>query len=130
MVVPMQWAIHTDEKYWDQPEEFKPERFLNSDGSVAKYEALLPFQYGTYFNVLSKKFLKSRFSNNEKSSGKRSCIGEELAKMAIFLYTSHILYHFTISHHPDQIIDLEGIVGFTLIPKSHRLIFTPRYQPS
>lgn len=46
MVIPLQWAIHTDPSYWHEPLRFKPERFVAEDGSLAKPEAFLPFQAG------------------------------------------------------------------------------------
>lgn len=48
MVVPLQWAIHTDPSYWHEPLRFKPERFIAQDGSLARPEAFLPFQAGEF----------------------------------------------------------------------------------
>lgn len=58
--------------------------------------------------------------------GKRMCVGDELAKMILFLFAARMLYAFDISVPPNTQIDLEGECGITLIPKSHRLVFTPR----
>lgn len=46
MVIPLQWAIHTDPSYWHDPLSFKAERFIAEDGSLAKPKAFLPFQTG------------------------------------------------------------------------------------
>lgn len=46
MVIPLQWAIHTDPSYWHDPLSFKIERFIAEDGSLAKPKAFLPFQTG------------------------------------------------------------------------------------
>lgn len=48
MVVPLQWAIHTDPSCWREPLRFKPERFIAQDGSLARPEAFLPFQAGEF----------------------------------------------------------------------------------
>lgn len=47
MIVPLQWAVHMNEKMWKDPEDFEPARFLNSEGRFVKDEALIPFQTGT-----------------------------------------------------------------------------------
>ncbi|OAD52305.1 hypothetical protein WN48_02122 [Eufriesea mexicana] len=46
MIVPMQWAVHTDPAYWKEPLEFRPDRFLTDDGTFFKPESFLPFQAG------------------------------------------------------------------------------------
>ena len=41
------YSVHMDENYWDDPEEFRPERHLSDDGtSVIKTDHLLPFGAG------------------------------------------------------------------------------------
>lgn len=54
------------------------------------------------------------------------CVGDELAKMILFLFAARILHTFVISVPSGMRIDLEGECGITLVPKSHRLIFTLR----
>ncbi|XP_025162427.1 cytochrome P450 306a1 isoform X2 [Harpegnathos saltator] len=103
MVIPLQWAIHTDPSYWHEPLSFKLERFIAQDGSLARPEAFLPFQ-----------------------TGKRMCVGDELARMILFLFAARILHTFVISMPPDTHVDLDGECGITLVPKPHRLLFTAR----
>ncbi|XP_032673775.1 cytochrome P450 306a1 isoform X2 [Odontomachus brunneus] len=103
MVIPLQWAIHMDPCYWHEPLRFEPGRFIAQDGSLAKPEAFLPFQ-----------------------AGKRMCVGDELARMILFLFAARILRSFVISLPAGACIDLDGECGITLVPKPHRLVFTSR----
>lgn len=48
------YSVHFDEKYWSNPEVFRPERFLDSSGQFVKKEAFVPFSLGksTYFSIM------------------------------------------------------------------------------
>lgn len=39
--------VHTDPTYWIDPEQFCPERFLNSRGELEKPDYFIPFSTGT-----------------------------------------------------------------------------------
>lgn len=55
------------------------------------------------------------------------CVGEELAKMFLHLFSANILLHFKIRVGRDfNKLDLSGIRGLTLSPPDHRLIFEKR----
>ncbi|CAG2173422.1 unnamed protein product [Oppiella nova] len=89
------WAVHNDPKVWDKPEQFNPNRFLTSDGKeLLKTEALIPFSYG-----------------------KRSCVGETLARVQVFLYFVLLLQKYTISAANDEVLTLDDNFGLTLQPK-------------
>ncbi|XP_076242207.1 cytochrome P450 enzyme phantom [Calliopsis andreniformis] len=103
MIIPMQWAVHTDPAHWSDPLEFQPDRFLTADGRFFKPESFLPFQ-----------------------TGKRVCIGEELAKMILFLFAGRILRKYEVSVASDETVDLDGECGITLVPKPHRMVFAAR----
>ena len=60
--------------------------------------------------------------------GKRMCVGDELSRMTLFLFGARILHSFVLSVPSGMRLDLEGECGITLVPKSHRLIFTPRIR--
>ena len=51
VIMPMLWAIHMDPKVYEEPEEFRPERFLNNDGKFFRPESYLPFQTGKTKNA-------------------------------------------------------------------------------
>ncbi|KAL3247405.1 hypothetical protein MRX96_057069 [Rhipicephalus microplus] len=69
------WAAHYDPKFWNDPEKFDPTRFLNEDGTLMarKPEFLIPFSYG-----------------------KRSCPGEALASVEVFLGVTSLLQRFRV----------------------------------
>nr|Q92113.1 RecName: Full=Steroid 17-alpha-hydroxylase/17,20 lyase; AltName: Full=17-alpha-hydroxyprogesterone aldolase; AltName: Full=CYPXVII; AltName: Full=Cytochrome P450 17A1; AltName: Full=Cytochrome P450-C17; Short=Cytochrome P450c17 [Squalus acanthias]AAB34256.1 cytochrome P450c17 [Squalus acanthias] len=90
------WAIHHDEKEWKNPDAFDPGRFLDEDGKYvcSSSESYLPFGAGT-----------------------RVCLGEMLARMELFLFTSWILQRFTVQVPPGYPPpDKEGKFGIVLQP--------------
>ncbi|XP_048339351.1 vitamin D 25-hydroxylase isoform X2 [Sphaerodactylus townsendi] len=87
------YSVHFDEKYWINPEVFWPERFLDTSGQFVKKEAFVPF-----------------------SLGKRHCLGEQLARMEMFLFFTSLLQRFHL-HFPCSLIpNLKPKLGMTLQP--------------
>ena len=41
--------VLADPRYWENPDEFKPERFIAEDGSFKKHEQFVPFGIGMEF---------------------------------------------------------------------------------
>ncbi|KAK4876362.1 hypothetical protein RN001_012784 [Aquatica leii] len=101
MVVPLQWAIHMNPTVWNNPEEFNPRRFLNEEMKFTKPKDFIPFQLG-----------------------KRMCLGEDLANMIMFLFTSSVLQQFEVS--APEGVDLVGEIGISLTPKDQILSFRSR----
>ena len=79
VLFPNLWSIHHDEKLWHDPWNFRPERFLDSNGE------LLPADHD-----LRKAWIPF-------SLGRRSCPGETLAMTRTFLYLTRILQEFDIT---------------------------------
>ncbi|XP_063169251.1 cytochrome P450 2J6-like [Candoia aspera] len=71
-------SVLCDESQWKFPNEFNPSNFLNDKGGFVKPEAFLPF-----------------------SAGPRVCLGENLARMELFLFFTIILSNFQLSW-PDK----------------------------
>src|SRR5437868_4098343 len=67
IVMPNQFYVHHDPKVWGDPMNFRPERFLTSEGTFKKHEALIPF-----------------------SIGRRQCLGEALARDSLFLFATNL----------------------------------------
>ncbi|XP_022097079.1 steroid 17-alpha-hydroxylase/17,20 lyase-like [Acanthaster planci] len=65
------WWVHHNPKYWKHPMSFRPERFLDEDGKVFTPKSFMAF-----------------------SIGRRACLGENLAKMELFMFLGGILQRF------------------------------------
>ncbi|XP_068248303.1 cytochrome P450 2L1-like isoform X2 [Palaemon carinicauda] len=98
-------AIQQDNRYWEQPEKFYPERFIDESGnfSVPK-EGFLPF-----------------------SVGKRSCIGEALARMELYLFAAALLQNFSFAPPEGCQINLDPLdAPGMMLPREQDLIITSR----
>ncbi|XP_010562228.1 PREDICTED: vitamin D 25-hydroxylase [Haliaeetus leucocephalus] len=90
------YSVHFDEKYWSNPEVFCPERFLDSSGQFVKKDAFIPF-----------------------SLGRRHCLGEQLARMEMFLFFTSLLQRFHLCFPHGVIPDLKPRLGMTLQPEPY-----------
>lgn len=92
------WSCMRDPYYWSEPNEFRPERFLDENGNfINKNPAMIPF-----------------------SIGKRACIGESIARLQMFLIFTSLLqkFHFSFANQADLNDDklMKGIPGVGLSP--------------
>lgn len=103
VILPNLYAIHNDPRYFPDPKQFRPERFLDATGNLAKLESVLPF-----------------------SVGKRVCLGESLARMELFLIITSLLAKYTFSPlDSTNLPTLDPVFGFTLAPKPFRVLIKP-----
>lgn len=73
-------ASHKDTSAWRQPDQFQPERFLDSNGKLCLQKDLsLPF-----------------------GAGKRLCAGETFARNTLFLFTAAFLQAFSVRMPDDK----------------------------
>ncbi|XP_059152535.1 cytochrome P450 2J6-like [Physella acuta] len=90
-VIPNLDAVLKDEKIWGDPENFRPERFLDEQGNLIKREEFIPF-----------------------SIGRRKCLGESLVKMELFLFLSSMFQRFEFlpvdPNHPPAFREIFGLV--------------------
>ena len=99
VVILSQYLLHRDERFWDAPEEFRPERWLEGS-SRSDAEAGLPRRSFAYFPF---------------GAGPRICIGEQFAWMEGVLIMATIARHWRCDVVPDQKIAVQPII--TLRPK-------------
>ncbi|XP_025758992.1 cytochrome P450 2J2 isoform X1 [Oreochromis niloticus] len=103
MVIPVLNSVLNDETMWETPNSFTPQHFLDQDGKFRRREAFLPF-----------------------SAGKRVCLGEQLARMELFLFFTSLLQRFSFSAPAGEQPSLEFKLGATRSPKPYRLCAVPR----
>ncbi|XP_078620884.1 cytochrome P450 2J4-like [Branchiostoma floridae x Branchiostoma japonicum] len=105
MVLTNLHSLHMDPAYWPDPDRFDPERFLDTEGKViSKPKSFMPF-----------------------SGGRRGCLGEQLAKMELFLLFSSLLQNFTLkSPEGAPVLSVEGSMRLTLTPPSYKICAIPR----
>ncbi|XP_078540837.1 cytochrome P450 2K1-like [Lissotriton helveticus] len=98
-------SVLNDKAHFERPEEFNPQHFLDSDGNRLKKEAFMPF-----------------------SAGQRVCLGENLAKMVIFIFFTSLLQKFTFSPPANVThVDISPGIGFAVPPLPHRICAVSRY---
>ncbi|XP_069830125.1 cytochrome P450 2K6-like isoform X2 [Dendropsophus ebraccatus] len=91
-------SVLRDPKYFQKPNEFYPQHFLDSEGNFVRSEAFIPF-----------------------SAGRRSCAGENLAKMELFIFFTKLLQNFTFKSPLGAKLDFNPIIGITLAPRKHEI---------
>ncbi|XP_035684758.1 cytochrome P450 2U1-like [Branchiostoma floridae] len=104
-VFPNLWSANMDPEFWPDPEKFDPSRFLDSDGKVVtRPESFMPF-----------------------STGRRVCLGEQLAKMELFLLFSSLLKHVTFKLPEGAAApSTDGCMGITLVPSRINMCISQR----
>ncbi|PNF37031.1 putative cytochrome P450 303a1 [Cryptotermes secundus] len=89
---------------WGDPDVFRPDRFIDSQGSIFIPDQYTPFGFG-----------------------KHRCMGETLAKSNVFLFTASLLQNFNFSIPPSSLPPTtEAVDGVTPSPKPFHALVTPR----
>jgi cytochrome P450 len=104
-----QYRIHYDSKMWNEPEVFKPERFLDADGNFVGWNvstAFMPF-----------------------GLGRRACPGQDLGKLQVFIILSSLFYHFKFKLADNQSVPNlnDGTSGAIRNPSHYEIVATKRH---
>ncbi|XP_003420838.2 cytochrome P450 2B11-like [Loxodonta africana] len=97
-------ALH-DPRYFEKPDEFNPDHFLDDKGALKKNDAFMPF-----------------------SVGKRICLGEGIAKAELFLFFTTILQNFSVASPvaPKDVSLMPLESGFGKMPPVYQIRFLAR----
>ncbi|KAK3870142.1 hypothetical protein Pcinc_024598 [Petrolisthes cinctipes] len=99
-------TVHNSCRYWDKPDHFQPERWLDENNKfTSKKEGFIPF-----------------------SIGKRQCAGESLARMELLIFTTALFQSLNFSIPPGNTLSLEVNPGDAIVslPIHQDLIVTIR----
>ncbi|XP_064859864.1 cytochrome P450 2U1 [Oncorhynchus nerka] len=104
VIIPNLWSVHRDPTVWEEPDDFNPSRFLDDQGNLLRKECFIPF-----------------------GIGRRVCMGEQLAKMELFLMFTSLLQAFSF-RLPEGLAPppMHGRFGLTLAPCSYTVTVRPR----
>ncbi|RYQ80492.1 hypothetical protein Ahy_Scaffold1g106869 isoform J [Arachis hypogaea] len=104
------WKIHRDGDVWEDPQDFKPQRFLTTHKHVdvrGQNFELVPF-----------------------SSGRRACPGASLALRVVHLTLARLLQSFEIDSPSDEAVDMTESFGLTNLKATPlQVLLTPRLHP-
>ncbi|XP_076062893.1 cytochrome P450 2L1-like isoform X2 [Oratosquilla oratoria] len=82
ILYPVGFCSHNDDRHWDNPFEFRPERFLDDNGKFfCPKDGFMPF-----------------------GVGRRQCVGEPLARMEAIIFCASLLQKLYFSPGPNGVI--------------------------
>ncbi|XP_047467256.1 cytochrome P450 1B1-like [Mugil cephalus] len=102
-----QWSVNHDPVVWKDPHIFDPSRFIDERGSLDK-----------------------DLTNNVMifSAGKRRCIGDQIAKVEVFLFSAILIHQCSFEKCPNEDFSLNSSYGLTLKPLDYKITVKPRRE--
>ncbi|XP_072014939.1 vitamin D 25-hydroxylase-like [Amphiura filiformis] len=100
VVISNLYAVMHSPELWGDPEEFRPERFLDNEGNFREPDEVIP--YGV---------------------GRRVCLGEALARQELFIFFAHLLHQFKFEKISEDapMPSLKPIEGALIHPEPYEL---------
>ncbi|XP_055362493.1 cytochrome P450 2K1-like isoform X1 [Betta splendens] len=98
---PLLGSVLYDESEWEKPHSFYPAHFLDKDGKFVKRDAFMPF-----------------------FAGQRQCLGENLARMELFIFFTTLLQRFRFTPPPgvsEEELALTPVMGLGFTPSQDKL---------
>ncbi|XP_046558218.1 cytochrome P450 2J1-like [Haliotis rubra] len=102
-VIAMLDSVLQDPDVWGDPDNFRPDRFLDASGKIVKKDEFIPF-----------------------SLGRRVCLGEAMARMELFLFLTTMIQRFKFIPVDGQMPSLDGTMGITNSPRPFVMKAIPR----
>ncbi|XP_072014917.1 cytochrome P450 2A10-like [Amphiura filiformis] len=105
VVISNLYAVMHSPEIWGDPEEFRPERFLDDDCNFHEPIEVIPF-----------------------GVGRRVCLGEALARQELFIFFTHLLHQFKFEKTSEDapMPTLKPIDGVVAHPEPYKLRVTKR----
>ncbi|NXW89272.1 CP1B1 protein, partial [Alopecoenas beccarii] len=91
-----QWSVNHDGAKWPDPQRFDPTRFLDAERRLDRGRA------GSVMIF---------------SAGQRRCIGDQLAKLQLFLFTAILLHQCSFHANPAEPLSMDCVHGLALKPR-------------
>ncbi|XP_072014943.1 cytochrome P450 2B5-like [Amphiura filiformis] len=100
VVISNLYAVMHSSEIWGDPEEFRPERFLDVHGNFREPDEVIPF-----------------------GIGRRVCLGEALARQELFIFFTHLLHQFKFEKTSENapMPTLKPIDGVVTHPEPYKL---------
>ncbi|XP_054838734.1 cytochrome P450 2J2-like isoform X2 [Eublepharis macularius] len=108
IVFPDFCSVLFEPKHWETPQEFNPNNFLDKEGKFVEKEEFLPF-----------------------GAGGRACLGEQLAKIELFIFFTNLLRTFTFQP-PEGVkkISEDPVVRLVIPSQPFKICAVPRSNES
>jgi len=97
------WAAHRDPSKWPNPEKFVPSRHINAKKQFNKSKFIIPFGIGS-----------------------RSCLGENVARMEVFMFFVAMMQKFTVKSDQMEALSLSDRPGLLNSPGDQQIVMTER----